>query len=385
MPVVNLTPAFMANKVQCPSGLKKIEFCDSQVRGLFIECLSTPASVSTWNYRIKEAGKTKTRRLGNVNDLALDDARKKVTLLKAEHAIGRHAVKQEDEQGITLNRFWSDHYQPHAKVHKRSYGRDDQLYRRIAPKFGHLPLKQISRMQVQQFQAALLAEGLSPATVNHHIQLMRRFLSLGISWEMLDRNVLRAIPMLHLDNQVQNNLNDEQIVQLVKVLKSDENRLVCMVVMFLLSTGARLREGLGARWDQIDKECERPTWKIPASNTKSKKPKYLPLNSSALWALEQVQSEGRSPFVFPSPVTGKPFTGITRTWYKLRRDAGLPSNVRLHDLRHTYASRLVSGGESLYVVQELLGHADPRTTMRYAHLSMKTKHRAANVAAVPIG
>ncbi len=198
----------------------------------------------------------------------------------------------------------------------------------------------------------------------------------------MDKNVLRGIPMLHLDNQVDNSLKEDQLQRLVQVLKTDDNRLVCLILMFLLSTGARLREGLSARWDQVDRQ--NAIWKIPASNTKSKRTKYLPLNESALWVLDHLESEGSSVFLFPSPVTGKPFSGITRTWYKLRRKAGLPPNVRIHDLRHTYASRLVSSGQSLFLVQELLGHADPRTTMRYAHLNMQSKHQAASVAALPL-
>jgi len=89
--------------------------------------------------------------------------------------------------------------------------------------------------------------------------------------------------------------------------------------------------------------------------------------------------------VFASPVTGKAFTGIRRTWYKLRRNAGLPSNIRMHVLRHTFASRLVSAGESLYVVQHMLGHADPRTSQRYAHLNMDVQRRAANLVSVRMG
>jgi integrase len=218
--------------------------------------------------------------------------------------------------------------------------------------------------------------------VNHHIQLMRHMLFLAVSWEMLDSNVLARIGLLPLDNKVENNLDDAQVARLTDVLQTDENRLVCLIVMFLLSTGARLREGLCAKWGQVDQANR--VWKIPASNTKAKKLKHLPLNDSAMWVIGQLGTESKSEFLFPSPVTGQPFSGITRTWMRLRKKAGLPSNVRIHDLRHTYASRLLCAGESMAVVGNLLGHADVRTTSRYAHFSMSTKQRAANVASLPL-
>lgn len=377
-----LTPAFIADKLRCSPGKDKEEFCDLKEPGLVIECRAAASATPTWYWRRKEGGKLKRNKLGTVKDLALDDARKQVALLKAEYAVGRHAAKQEVEQGITLDRFWTDNYLPHASEYKRSIGRDKQLYARIAPQFGHMAMKTITRLQVQQFQRKLSAEGLSPATVNHHLQLMRRLLNLGVEWEILERNVLQRIKLLHADNRREAFLTDAQVDDLMEVLKTDDNRLVCMIILFLLSTGARLREGLCVRWDQLD--LEKRIWKIPASNTKSKRLKHLPLNESALWALGSVVKREDSPYVFASPVTGQPFTGISRTWYKLRRKAGLPSNFRIHDLRHSYASRLVSCGESLYVVQQLLGHADPRTTMRYAHLSMDVQLRAANLASVPL-
>ena len=383
MPIVTLTPTFISTKLQCPLGQRHIEYCDKQVRGLFIDVPSGPSGGSgqpTWNYRFKEAGKTKTRRLGKVQDISLDDARKQVALLKAEHALGLRAGKEEAEQGITLDRFWREHYLPFAEGYKRSIGRDKQLYVRIKPEFGHMAIKQITRLQVQQFQRKLSAEGLSPATVNQHLQLMRRLMNLGVEWEFLERNVLARIKLMHMDNRRETFLTDAQVADLVEVLKTDENRLVCMIILFLLSTGARLREGLCVQWDHVD--FENALWKIPASNSKSKKVKHLPLSASAIWALKAVQRRDDSPYVFASPVTGKPFTGITRTWWKLRRDAGLPSNIRIHDLRHTFASRLVSAGESLYVVQQMLGHADPRTSQRYAHLSMDVQRRAADLVAV---
>lgn len=382
MPIVTLTPAFIASKLECPPGQKHIEFCDKQVRGLFIDVLSGASSQPTWNYRFKVNGKTKTRRLGRLADIALDDVRKQVALLKAEHALGRQQQTVEAGQGITLDRFMRENYRGHAKVHKRSYVRDDQLYTRIAPKFGHLPLRQITRLQVQQFQSALLEEGLSKATVNHHIQLMRRMLNLAVSWEMLDRNVLTGIPQLILDNQVTDFLDEEQVERLMQVLQTDKNCRVSLILIFLLSTGARLREALCVQWKHVN--LKGATWTIPASNSKSKRAKSLPLSSSSLWVIQQLDTAQSSEYLFPSPVTGKPYTTITRAWYRIRKKAGLPGNVRIHDLRHAHAARLVQAGRSLYEVQRLLGHADPRTSLRYAHLSMKTMQEAANAAALTI-
>jgi integrase len=383
MPVLTLTPAVIANGLKCLPGQKHTEYCDTKVRGLFTDVTASLTSKPTWNYRYRQKnGKLTSQRLGLVEDISLEDARNRVELLKAERKAGRHAAKVE-EQGITLDRFWTDHYLPHAAEYKRSLWRDKQVYRRIAPQFGASPMKQITRLQVQQFQRKLSAEGLSPATVNHHLQLMRRLLNLAVEWEVLERNVLTRIKLLHVDNGREAYLTEPQVTDLVQVLQTDDNRLVCMIILFLLSTGARLSEGLGVQWDHLD--LENGIWKIPASNSKSKRTQHKPLNSSALFAVKAMPKKEESPFVFASPVTGKAMTGIRRTWYKLRRKAGLPSNIRIHDLRHTHASRLVAAGESLYTVQKLLGHADPRTTMRYAHLNMEVQQRAVNLVAVPLG
>lgn len=183
MSVHILTTMFLQTHLNCPPGKDKIEYCDGKERGLLIECRSGSA-VPTWYWRRKENGKLTRNKLGTINDLSLDEARKRVALSKAERAVGRHAAPDQ-ENDIPLDCLWTNHYQPYAKLHKRSHSRDAQLYRRIEPQFGPLPLKKITRMQVQQFQAALLNEGLSRATVNHHIQLMRRLLNLAISWEMV--------------------------------------------------------------------------------------------------------------------------------------------------------------------------------------------------------
>ena len=208
---------------------------------------------------------------------------------------------------------------------------------------------------------------------------MRRVLNVAIQWDMLDKNVLKNIPLLMVDNQVENYLKEDQLVRLVEVLRTDANRPVCHILMFLLSTGSRLNETIQAKWSQVD--TENGVWRIPASNSKSKRTRAVPLNDSALWVLEQARVQGDFDYIFANPATGKPFVTITRVWYRIRKQVGI-SHLRIHDLRHSFASLLVSGGRSLYEVQQILGHSDPKVTMRYAHLSTKALQAAASSASV---
>lgn len=395
MPVVkDLDQHFVDQKLVCPPGVSKIEYVDPARTGLYVLVHASSPGKGMFFVRHKDGvGKTCHHPLGKTTEMTLEAARAatrdfRATLGSASGQPPAVPPKTSDavpanDGGMTLDAFMTDLYFPHAKVHKRSWRRDDQLYRlRIKARFGERTMASISRREVNQFKIELLGQGLAKATVNHHVQLLRHVFNLGVSWEVLDRNVLTGIELLHLDNQVENYLDDEAVDRFLEVAKTDENRGVCMILMFLLSTGARLGEALSAQWAQVDRE--KKVWKIPATNSKSKKLKYLPLNDGAVWVLEQLGSDGSSQFLFPSPATGKPYTTITRAWYRIRKKAGIADNVRIHDLRHTFASRLVSRGRSLYEAQRLLGHADPRTTLRYAHLDMGVMHDASNAAALAL-
>lgn len=388
MPVVNFTPAFMATGLVCPEGKPRIEYSVADEPGLFVECRASAKAVPVWYVRVKKkaSGTNAYVRLGDVRQLSLTQARKQARQVKAEHALlPKQPIEAAPTVGsMTLATFMADHYFPHVKVHKRSHKRDDQLYRiRIAPKFGHLALSAINRRDVQAFHNALLAGGLSPASADHHIKLLRRVLNLAVQWQLLDANPLKGITLFMVNNEVENYLDEDQTQALMDVLLSDANRSVCHILIFLISTGARLNEALTATWKNINVEgC---VWRVDATNSKSKKVRSIPLNDSALWVLEQLPSKSKSEYLFPSPVKAQdgkdaPYTTITRAWYRIRRLAKV--SVRLHDLRHSLASRLVRNGRTLYEVQRILGHSDPKVTMRYAHLSAKTLQEAANAGSV---
>lgn len=382
MPVIHFTPAFMETGLVCPPDKKKIEYSVADEPGLFVECRSSKKATPTWYLRLKNAmGTNVYKNLGPVHGLTLTQAKKTARQLKAEHAMApkKEVVQRQSPAEMTLDRFFHDYYLPHATQHKRSVQRDESLYRvHIAPRFKDVALQSISRLDVQKFHTNQREQGLSPASADHAIKLMRRFLNLAVQWDFIEKNVLKGIKLFDVDNRVENYLNDEQLARLLHVLKTDHNRPVCQILMFLLSTGARLNEALTATWKNVSEEGR--AWRVDAKVSKSKKSRSIPLNESAMWVLSQLDSRGQSEYLFPSPTTGKPYTAFTYQWYRIREKADV--KLRIHDLRHTFASLLISNGRSLFEVQQILGHSDPKVTMRYAHLSCKALQEASNAGSV---
>lgn len=129
--------------------------------------------------------------------------------------------------------------------------------------------------------------------------------------------------------------------------------MVCQVALFLLSTGAKLSEALNADWVHIDR-CS-GVWRIPATNSKSKRVRSIPLNSSAIEVLDRLGTEGKSGHLFINLQTNERLTAVNKVWGRLRVKACLP-HLRLHDLRHQFASFLVNVGHTIYEVQKILGH-----------------------------
>lgn len=149
------------------------------------------------------------------------------------------------------------------------------------------------------------------------------------------------------------------------------------IIEFLIYTGARRGEAVHARWVEID--FENSLWRVSLS--KSGKARHIPLSTFALEILQRRrgQCDEKDPYIFANPTTGVPFVYIYWCWNRIRKNAGIPE-VRMHDLRHNFASVLINAGRSLYEVQKILGHADTKTTERYAHLSQDRLKEAVNLA-----
>jgi site-specific recombinase XerD len=387
--VINLTQKFIDAGLTV-SGKQKIEYVDDNRSGLYIlvSAMSQPEGTYFWRTK-NSSGITAHLKIGKTSDISLAAARAEVKRLRGEQATGNdHHARGKAKRAIpTLTDFFNDTYLPHAKVHKRSWKRDVQLFARIKEKFGNQRLDQITKQQVSVFHANLLEGGLSASGADHHPKMLRRLYSMCLEYGLLDKNPLANFKLFNHDNKVEHYLDDKQLNQLMDVLRTDANRTVCNIAILLLGTGCRLNEILSAKKSDID--VENRVLKIAASNSKSKRIRTVPLNDASLDIINlQIEDTKKydpkeNDYLFVNHQTGQPYTTIMKVWTRLRNKAGLP-HLRIHDLRHSFASFLVNSGRTLYEVQQILGHSQSIVTERYAHLSTKTLQDASNSASVII-
>lgn len=266
---------------------------------------------------------------------------------------------------ITLDDFASLVYLPHIEMRKRSWSLDERILRQhISPVFGARKLAGIERQDVEDWLCGLSSGGLAPATCNRalsvfktlcHEAALRGFMPAG-------QSPCAGVSPLKVHTLRERYLTKEEAQKLMRRLEQSI-RPEAGALRLLLLTGARKNEILRARWENVRTDLRLLI--VPLS--KSGRPRHIPLSEAAVAVLRALPRVPGSPWLFPGKAPEKPLSDLYLFWNRIRRELGL-DGVRIHDLRHSYASFLVNSGHSLYEVQKLLGHSDPRTTMRYAHL-----------------
>jgi hypothetical protein len=249
MAVEHLTEA-RVKAHRCPESKRQDELVDAARTGLYL--LTTQLGSKTYMLRFKSPATSKTAhiKIGRADDTTLIEARERVTELRKQISKGidpRYDQTENQPTDLTYSDFMEEHYLPYVETRKRSANRDEQLYRiHVKERFGDTPLNRIKRKDIEQLHTDVFALGYKPATVDHVVKLMRHSLYLAVDWEMLEKNPASRIPLFNEDNKVENFLSDAQLRNLLLILKTDHNRPVCAILMFLLSTGARLQEALDA-------------------------------------------------------------------------------------------------------------------------------------------
>jgi integrase len=383
MPKVLLTPQLIKQTV-CPDGKAKCDLFDSNCKGLMLEIRQTGRKTYYLRY---QNGRSRTRQLkiADERDVTLSQARQLADGLRNKIAMGADPLDEKAAQREvpTFAAFIEEQYMPYIKSYKRSWTTDVSLLKNhLLPRFGKRYLDEITRQDIVKMHGDRKASGAAAGSANRLLIMMRYIFNLTLRWEVpgIKANPCKGIPLLEENNKKERYLSVQEAEHLYGAVCKSDNAMLKYIVPMLILTGARKREVLDAKWCDFD--LARRSWRIPI--TKSGRARYVPLSDGALSLLANMPRQSDCDWAFANPDTGKPFISIYYAWHTARKSVGL-SDVRMHDLRHSFASLLINSGRTLYEVQHILGHTQVKTTQRYAHLSHDTLLDATNSATLALG
>lgn len=281
---------------------------------------------------------------------------------------------------LTLNEFFDTKYVPYAEKRKVSIKHDLSTFNNhMRYSLGQKVIEELSPEIVENWKYDQRGRNYRVSTVSKHVFLINRLIFLAKDWGYLSKNIyqVRKTEKLPEGDFKQYFLSSREISLLMSACGNSRNIYLKYFVELLLLTGARHGEALGAHMDNIS--LSQGIWVVPKSkNGRSWK---IVLNNRAARIVSKVRTISKTVpahpqdqgFLFLNPKTKKPYKSFHAPWDDAWNAAGL-ENVRIHDLRHTFASILINGGATLYEVQTLLGDSTPQKTQRYAHLSRNTLH-----------
>jgi integrase len=354
---------------------------DGGLKGFGVRIRSNGAIAYVLRYTT-EAGRQRLLTLGAHPALSPNAARelalkhKRNILEGADPVETREELRAADTFGDVIDRYLSQHV---ATRNKPSTARRNkqQLSADIPASLRAKPIAAITSRDIQRLHDKRAA---TPYSANRLLRVISKIFSIALRQGLVAKNPVQGIEH-YPEAKRERWLSADEIDRLSGALATDSNRRAANLFRFLLLTGARKGETLGATWDQID--LERGIWTKPSAHTKQKREHVVPLSAPARLLLSEMHAAAKkdgfpSPFLFPGdPPRNKPPKGATlkplqspkRAWETVCKRAGIKA-ARMHDLRHSFAAHLASGGTSLHMIGRLLGHTQSATTARYAHLAI---------------
>jgi integrase len=387
------------------------EAVDDDIKGFLARV--QPTGVITYYFTYRTADGTRQRhRIGRHPGITAPAARKAAEQLAATVSQGSdpHAerkasrAKKARAKHETLGGFIELKYSEWALSHQRRGAETLQLLKsNFESVLYKRKLAAITAWDIQKWRSDKDKEGLKPTTVNRRVTTLKAVLNKAVEWDVIASNPLQKIKPLKVDSKTRVRYLSRREEQLLRgALDEREQELrdgrlsgnewretrgrellapidayfadyLKPIVVLALNTGLRRGELFNLSWSDVDLTKRMLT--VEGSTAKSGQTRYVQLNTEAVKLLRHWQAQSSSPLVFPSPITGKRLNNIKRSWGMLKERAGV-TGFRFHDLRHTFASKMVMAGVDLYTVKELMGHSTIQMTERYAHLAPEHKASA---------
>jgi len=279
-----------------------------------------------------------------------------------------YGVKEENKP-TKFKEFVDMFIENYSKVNKKSWKDDGYRLQKFISFFGNIYLHEITPLEIEKFKSEKIGQGLSKTTVNHYLKILKRLFNVAIDWGYTTVNPVKRIKFYSEKDSLKERILTQEEED--RLLQAASERLRAILVV-ALHTGMRRREILDLNWEQIDFEDRL----IKIHKAKSGKPRKVDINSILFDELLKLKAEKRNnPYVFCNTDTSKPLVTVRRSFENACRRAGIVG-LRFHDLRHTFASRLIELGVDIIKVKELLGHSTVKITERYTHPGREEKRKA---------
>ena len=354
---------------------KNALFWDRELAGLGVRVHTTGRK--TWVVQSRGPEGPKRVTLGRHGELTVDEARKQAALLIDRIKRGEEPIPPPHEAEPTVaglaERFMRTHVERHLKPATVSAYRT-VLDKYILPALGGMGLEEVGGAEVTALHHRLRD---TPARANTAVHLLSRMYTLAEAWELVPpgRNPCLSVRRYRTRKR-ERFLTPEEYRRLGRALRQAEAEdgiwpAAIAAIRLLVLTGCRRGEILNLGWDDVD----RTAGDLRLRDAKAG-PRMVPLTRPALRVLDTIPRSLGNPWVIAGQRPGKRLTGLHHYWRPVRERAGL-HDVRIHDLRHSYASRALALGESLYTIGKLLGHTSVATSARYAHLMREAEREAA--------
>jgi integrase len=338
------------------------------------------------NYRRRSDGTERRWTIGSCDSWTTSAAREEAKRLKrlidgGGDPVGEHRA---DRSAPTINdlcdRFESDHLPRTRPSTQHDYR--TMITREIRPALGKMKVAAVTFSDVDRLHRRITQR--APFVANRTLAVLSAMFGLAAKLQWRESNPVKGVARNQEPPRARY-LSADELARLLEALAMHPERQFADICLLLLLTGARLNEVLGAKWGQFDLRAG--TWTKPHTNTKTKKLHHVPLSGPAQQLLADIYRAAGAPqpdaFVFPGRKPGAHRVDVSNAWPQVCRAAKI-RGLRIHDLRHSFASIAVSGGSSLAITGKLLGHAQASTTQRYAHIEATAERAVAEFVGAAI-
>lgn len=329
-------------------------------------------------------GRMRRLSIAKLGELTLDQARKEARRLKGRIALGEDPAeaRQEERKSGSISelaeRYMNDHCLGRCKESTIAAHRW-LLDKFILPRFGNYRLKELGTQEIALYHKSLAD---TPYNANRVLGLMKAMFSKAEQWGLLPPNSNPAQTLKPYRERKRNRfLSPDEYSILFQTVEEQERLGVigqyqAAAIRLLILTGCRLGEIMNLQWRMVDFANNRLL--LEEHKTDKKGIKAVPLNRLAHSVLTELPRSPDSPYVILGRDGISPMVNLQKPWRRVRAAAGL-EEVRIHDLRHSFASAAAAAGIPLQIIGGLLGHSSPQTTARYAHLSQAPVDQAATI------